>query len=499
MNVDSMNGLGPSESGTRKTATLVDTNFESIPVTKIFAEFVANLTYESIDPNVVQNLKRLLLDFVGIAPYSGSYIESSEAFYRAINAFSGAGSCTVFTKGQGLLPHYAALLNAAYSHTLDFDDTFADGALHPGASVIAAALTQAEVSGVGGRALMTGLAAGYEVICRLSRALGAGAYERGFHNTGTAGVFGAVAAIMKVKGASAAAIEAAFGFAGSKAAGSQQFLENGAWNKRLHPGFAAHDAFLCQAFVEQGVPTAKKSLEGIFGFLKGYSSSPEIGNMVDGLGVQWIHLKTAIKPYPGCRMTHTGIDLAEKWRKAKTVPIKSLRLSLSPHCWMIVGRPLSNKIHPKNTVDAQFSAYYQLAVAWLDGNGTGWNPYDRFHDDDISAVTDRITVDAMEDLHALAGRLKMHWQDGTTTVDVETDRIGEASNPYSDEQLLKKFKSLSIPAYREQRSDEIANTIAVVEQCNNVKDLMSLLASDTVSIYFTFLLFSGRDWQKRQR
>ncbi|KAJ9603716.1 hypothetical protein H2200_011902 [Cladophialophora chaetospira] len=478
MGHENTNGHVAHQSESAKTAKLVDTSFEKTPVTKILSEFVADLTYESIEPKVVQNLKRLLLDLLGIGAYSGAKIESSEPFYRAILAFSGGatGNSTVLTKGRRLLPQHAALLNAAYGHTLDFDDTFAAGALHPGASVIAAALAQAEVSGASGKELLTALAAGYEVICRISRALGTGAYERGFHNTGTTGIFGAIAAIMKIKGAKASAIEAAFGLAGSKAAGSQQFLENGGWNKRLHPGFAAHDAFLCIAFVEQGVITATKALEGIFGFLKGYSSSPKIEGLVEGLGREWIHITTAIKPYPGCRMTHTGIDIAGKWRTARTSPIKSLRLSLSPHCWMIVGRPLPNKIHPQNIVDAQFSAYYQVALAWLDGSGTGWDVYNRIHDDDVSELLDRITVDAAEGLHGLAGRLEMQWQDGTIEVEAETDPIGEASNPFTDEQLRQKFKSLSVPAYGEQRTEQIADTIERLDQCSNVGELMALLA-----------------------
>ncbi|CRG83338.1 hypothetical protein PISL3812_00689 [Talaromyces islandicus] len=461
-----------------RAATVVDTAFEKVPVTKILAEFIDDLTYESIDPKVLEGLKELLLDYIGIGAFAASTIESSEPFHRAVLAFSAnaTGSCTVMTKGQQFSPQYAALLNAAYAHTLDFDDTFAAGALHPGAPVMSAALTQAEISGANGKALLTAIAAGYEVICRISRALGAGAYERGFHNTGTAGIFGATAAIMKIKGAGSAAIEAAFGLAVSKAAGSTQYLENGAWNKRLHPGFAAHDAFMCAAFVDQGILTASKPLEGIFGFLKGYSSSPNIDNMVDGLGKEWIHITTAIKPYPGCRMTHSAIDLAAKWRKEKSCLIKSLCLSLSPHCWMIVGRPLENKIHPKNIVDAQFSAYYQLATTWLDGNETGWRVYDRIHDSDVSELLDKITVEASNDLQPLAARLEIHWEDGTTSVDIERHPIGEPSNPLTHEQVLSKFSSLAIPTYGEPKSKRIIDVVSKLDQVLDTKELMSALA-----------------------
>lgn len=98
-----------------------------------------------------------------------------------------------------------------------------------------------------------------------------------------------------------------------------------------------------------------------------------------------------------------------------------------------MGRPLQNKIHPKNIVDAQFSAYYQLATAWLDGNETGWGVYSRMHDNDVSELLDKITVDASDDLYALAARLEIHWEDGTTSVDVERDPVGEPSNPLTHE------------------------------------------------------------------
>lgn len=454
------------------------TAFESIPATKIFADFVAHLTYDSIDVSVIENLKRLLLDFIGIAAFAASSIDSSESFYLGVLAFSGGatGNCTVMTKGKRFLPQHSSLLNAAFGHTLDFDDTFAAGALHPGASVISAALAEAEACGADGKRLLTGLAAGYEVICRISRALGPGAYDRGFHNTGTTGIFGAVAAIMKIRGADSAAIESAFGLAGSKAAGSQQFLENGAWNKRLHPGFAAHDAFMCIAFVEQGITTAAKPLEGIFGFLKGYSASPTMNNIVEGLGKNWIHTATAVKPYPGCRMTHGGIDLAAKWRGKVRGPVKSMCLSLSTHCWMVVGRPLPNKRHPETIVDAQFSAYYQLAVAWLDGNQSGWRVYDRIHDKDVSLLLDKITVNASEDLAGLGTRLEVHLEDGTIETDDLAVPLGEPSTPLSYRDVLKKYGSMAIPAYGQQKAEQIMQIVQQLEEHNNTHDLMLALA-----------------------
>ena len=138
-------------------------------------------------------------------------------------------------------------------------------------------MTQAELLGQSASSenFMLAVCVAYEVTCRLSREIGTYSYDRGFHNTGTAGIFGAVAAISVLKKLPAEKVEMAFGIAGSKAAGSLQFLENGSWNKRLNPGFAVHDAFMCVGLAEASVIGATKIFEGKMGFLKGYSSKPE--------------------------------------------------------------------------------------------------------------------------------------------------------------------------------------------------------------------------------
>jgi 2-methylcitrate dehydratase PrpD len=184
-----------------------------VSVTTTLAEFVSNTTYDDLNPAVVDKLKELLLDIIGVASAAAAAAESSEPFLKAILDFGGprSGTSTVFTKGHNFAPQYASLLNAAFAHTYDFDDTLAKGGLHPGSSVVPAALVQGETSGVDGKTLLTALAVGYEVICRIAVALGPGSYARGFHNTGTVGIFGAVAAIGRAKNLPSHVIDNAFG------------------------------------------------------------------------------------------------------------------------------------------------------------------------------------------------------------------------------------------------------------------------------------------------
>lgn len=139
------------------------------PVTEIFARFVHETTFADLTPRVKEKLKELLLDFIGVTSGAAERSESSPAIYKGILKLGAEnGSNTVLTKGQRFSTQYAAFLNAAFGHSFDFDDTYAEGVLHPGVTSIGAALAEAEASNASTEALLTALAVGYEVSCRLS-------------------------------------------------------------------------------------------------------------------------------------------------------------------------------------------------------------------------------------------------------------------------------------------------------------------------------------------
>ena len=208
-----------------------------IPATSLLAAFVATQTTSQLTRHLREKVKEVVIDYIGVTVGALDNADSTDSIYNSILTLQGGEVkgkrvCTVLGKGEPhFLPQYAGLLNAALSHSLDFDDTYIDGTLHAGCTAISAALTQAELLGLESCSedFMLAVAVGYEITCRVGRELGFEAYHRGFHNTSTAGIFGAVAAIASLKRIPAKTIEMAFGLAGSKAAGSMQYLDNGSW------------------------------------------------------------------------------------------------------------------------------------------------------------------------------------------------------------------------------------------------------------------------------
>ena len=458
-----------------------------IPVTKLIASFISNAAINQLTPTLREKVKEVLIDYIGVVVGALEHADSSEPIYKAIVALQGQGNsgpCTVLGKGvPHMLLQYAGLLNSAFGHSMDFDDTHAEATLHAGVTAISAAMTQAEL--LQGKAssedFMLAISVGYEVTCRIGKELGFFSYDRGFHNTGTAGIFGAIAAISVLKGLDAHTVEMAFGLAGSRAAGSMQYLDNGSWNKRLHPGFAVHDAFVCVGLAEAGVIGATRIIEGKMGFLQAYSDNPDkdMRRLTEGLGTHWIWLSSSLKPYPACRMTHGFIELSGKFttiRRGTISPedVKEITLTMSPSNYKLVGDPTSNKIHPRNAIDGQFSAYFQVAHALVHGSNSGLAAYQRLNDQDVNAICDKITTKTDGTMKGFSSVMRIEWADGSVHEVEQEFPLGEKQHPFTRDKVDEKFLTLAAPVYGKEKAQNIIQMVDGIEACS-VEDLLVLL------------------------
>ncbi|KKY30351.1 putative 2-methylcitrate dehydratase [Diaporthe ampelina] len=458
------------------------TGSPALSPTKAFAHFASSFGPSSVPQEVKETLKKLVLDYIGVALGGVSYADSTPAFLAALKKLSvgESGNSTVFGQGSTFTQSTASLLNGAFSHSLDFDDTYAPGPLHPGVTVITAALAQAEsmVPDPAPGHLLAALAVGYETACRVSKAAGNGGYAQGFHNTSTCGIFGAVAAISNLRGLSAEAVENAFGLALSKAAGSMQYLANGSWNKRLHAGFAAADALLCVKLAEAEVVGAAEAIEGRDGFLHSYSVGADVEALaVNDLGVRWELVETAVKPFPACRMTHGQIEMAAEVGRIARDEGKELAkmvVGLAKPCWALVGMPLRNKIHPETVVDAQFSSYYQTATSYLHGIDLGWAVYEKMDDPAVKELCEKITVEVDESLKSFESKLKVEWTDGCEVRKECMLPLGEKERPIGWEGVKAKFRRLYVPAHGEDTAEQVATLVGNLEDAK-VKNLMEIL------------------------
>jgi 2-methylcitrate dehydratase PrpD len=218
-------------------------------------------------------VRYLLLDHLAVT-LRGSMLPSSLATYKMLetmNAFSNKGS-TIFGRRERAEAAWAALANGVAAHGLDMDDVENRSSLHPGVVVFPAVLALSEQLASPPTDIYAAVVAGYEITLRVGAALDpASAYERGFHPTAICGALGAVAASARLLKLSPLQTEMALGIAGSMAAGSMAYLHEGAWTKRLHPGWASHAGIIAARLAAAGFDGPIAILESRYGFLSAYS------------------------------------------------------------------------------------------------------------------------------------------------------------------------------------------------------------------------------------
>jgi 2-methylcitrate dehydratase PrpD len=427
-----------------------------------------------LEADVRDRLKRHLLDWVGVAVGGYAHAESTPAVVDAVDTVAGDGDeATAVGSGARRSAEAAALHNGALAHSLDFDDTHRESSLHPAAPVVAAALAAAERADADGETLLSALAAGYDVTCGVGRAVGPDShYDRGFHVTATCGTFGATAAAGVVAGLDADRLTAAFGVNGSQAAGSLQFLENGAWNKRLHPGLAARRAVLAVALGEAGFVGAEAPLCGDHGFLRGYSDDPDPAALDDVSATGESVLETGLKPYPCCRYMHPALDaLTDLSEEVSADAVDSVVVDLPKPGVTLTGDPIDGKRRPANFVDCQFSMPFAAALALREGDAglaSFLGAQDELDDPGLRRLMDAVSVTSTD---AVMADFPSLWP-ARVVVEAGGERFerrvdaarGEPENPMEWAEVEAKFRELASTAgVPDREADRLLDVVETIE------------------------------------
>ena len=451
-----------------------------IPLTQHLAAFCTRLDYDRLPAEVVDRAKYFFLDYLGVA-VRGSLSDSSQPLYRMANSLASAGRGTVLGRLEKVDFPYAALANGTSAHSLELDDTHQAGSIHLGVSVFSAALAVAEQVGASGKDFLTASVVGFEVAARLAMALKpAEHYGRGFHPTATCGTFGAAASAAKLLGLSEAQLLSALGIAGSQSAGSMEFLAEGAWTKRFHPGWAAFSGVHAALLAKEGFIGPRTILEGRDGFLKAYGVQPDPSKISAGLGEDFQILHTAVKPHACCRYTQAPIDAVlniVQEHDVKPEQVERVTIGMLETGIPVICEPAERKYRPTNVVEAQFSLPFGVAVAVVKRRA-GLDEFSEvmLEDAAIVALMSKVGYERDPELEKNYPKEWPAWARVSLTNGQEVSAQvrfpkGDPENPLSWDELRVKYADLVSAVWADSRAAWACEVVRTLEDESDLRNV----------------------------
>jgi 2-methylcitrate dehydratase PrpD len=408
------------------------------------ADKASALRWEALPAAVRERAEQLLIDVVGLC-VAARGTDYMRALVAAVDA---GGVCTAIGHAATYDAGTAALINGTAAHGEDFDDTFEGGPVHSSAVVIPAVLAACERFGRDGRAALLGIAAGVEATCRLSMIIPKAIHKAGFHPTSVLGTIGAALAASIAMGLTRRQAVDALGVAGSMAGGIIEYLAEGAWTKRMHPGWAAQAGIAAARLGRNGFLGPRTVLEGTHGLFHGFARSVEgdYGVLTDRFGEKWFMDTITFKPYATGTMNQPYVDCALRLR-ARGVRTEDVREILCETAEGYVHRlwePLASKHRPANAYAAKFSTPFNIAVAFATG-GAGLSAFTEAtaRDERVLALASKVryVVDPKNPYpKAYTGHIRVTLNDGRVIEERQPHIRGGAHEPLTRAEIEAKFR-----------------------------------------------------------
>src|ERR1041385_2140663 len=412
-------------------------------VAETLAEKIVAVRPGALPAATVRKCEDLLIDVAGlcVTARNEDYVRS------ALAGCDDDGPCTAIGHQRTLNAAGAAFVNGTAAHGEDFDDTFEGGPVHSGAVIVPAVLAVAEREKTQGKEALRAIGVGVELMCRASLVAPKLIHKAGFHPTAVLGAKGTAAAVSTLLGLSKGEFVNALAIAGSMASGIIEYLAEGAWTKRLHPGWAAQSGIRAADLARSGFVGPRSVFEGTHGFFHAFAHTTqgEWAKLTEGFGSRWIAESLAFKVYACGTMTHPYVHCARRLApKIDLNQIAEIVCEVGEGTVHRLWEPLAAKRQPPNAYGAKFSQPYCIAAGFVLGHaGLEAFTEERVRDPRLLAVASKVRYEIDPDNpypDEFTGHVRVRMKDGAVLEERQAHFRGGAHEPLSRAALEEKFR-----------------------------------------------------------
>lgn len=431
------------------------------------AKYTVDLKFESLPSDVVHEVKKALLDFLGAA-LAGSRSQIAGKVVDLIVQLNDTKDSTIIGYPLKTSAPNATFVNTTIGSYLELDDLIET---HIGVIVMPAAIAVGEKFNVPIKQLITAIVAGYEVQARISKEIGPAQFRRGIDHCGCGSTFGSAVTTAKLLNLSLEQTCDAISIAGSLTPIScEEWMYYGSLVKPLEMAQAAQIGVLSALFAQSGIDGPPTIFEGEKGFCRA-TVAPESYNLdklTEGLGSSFKILENYYKPYACCAWTHAPIEAILSILKQNRLTIADIKsVKVRTHR---LASDLNSK-RPRNELHAKFSIPYALAVAVTDGEVL----VDQFaekklKDPGILGLAQKVDVVSDEKINEGA-IVEVLTKDGRKL----SKHVAKAHGVGTYEDIIKKLLRVVPQEFSTTKAEQIIQTVTNLEKIQNVSELTELL------------------------
>ena len=439
--------------------------------------YVAGFPASRVPPDVVERAKLHVLDTIG-AMLSGSVLEPGRLIIDFVRQQGGVPAATVLASRVRTNAVQAALANGTMAHADETDDVHHSAQTHPGAAVVPAALALAEAEHRSGGDLVTAVVIGYDVICRVSRALDRPwMYERGLNFRSISAGFGSAAAASRTLGLSEQQTRFAMAFSATQVSGLHTWRQDPRHVDKAVclAGLPARNGVTAALWAREGFTATSRVFDGPDNLFQAFCEQPHPEELTRGLGTDFEILGTGIKKYPGGQPVQATLE-------AYFTLVGQYGLKEPDIRQIVVRLPESEADTVNDRMMPDINCQYLLAVAMLDG-AVGFaaaHDFERMLAADVLALKERVRVVADAELTARhpavrAAIVEVTTSDGRCLRQMVDRTPGGPRNPLTREEIEAKFLSLSAPVLGNRRAQNVVEQVRDLERLPDVAGLARLM------------------------
>ncbi len=402
-----------------------------------------SLKVEDIPADVMHQIRRTLIDYLGCTSYSVSH-RLCEGLKETVKSISKAGDSYVWGDCDRLCAEGAAFINAARTSNIELDDVSGMGAsVHPGVYVWSTLFATYEIYKPSKETVLKAILLGYELCLRMGLKSTERVRELGLHGPGLNGAFASLAVAGIVAGLTKDEMKNAIGIAGSllplcpfisftSGTDSKDFY--GGWPCYL--GLVAVNAAAHHLTGPYDILSGKKSLISIYS-----GKEPD-----EKLGKDFLIMRIVFKEFSSCASVHPAASAVKAILKENEFDIEDvahITVETYPYSYELN----SGVSLPLNVSSARLYLPYAISVALH----TGALMPDAFTDDMVKKGKYLPLMDKVEVInHSEYGNSSFSVRGSIVRIELKDGRVlekeaigSEWSNGVSDAMLIEKFEALA--------------------------------------------------------